>query len=75
MAGQVGVADHINVGAQTVLGAQSGVTGHIPAGSNYFGYPAGPVHEQRRMIANLRKLPELREEVKRIKKHLGLEGG
>jgi UDP-3-O-[3-hydroxymyristoyl] glucosamine N-acyltransferase len=74
MAGQVGVADHVSVGAQTVIGAQSGITSDIPAGSNYFGYPAGPVQEQRRMLASLRKLPELREDLRRIKKQIGLEG-
>jgi UDP-3-O-[3-hydroxymyristoyl] glucosamine N-acyltransferase len=75
MAGQSGVADHLTVGAQTMIGAQSGVTGHLAAGGNYLGFPATPVQEQRRIYANLKKLPELREEVKRIKKHLGLEGG
>jgi UDP-3-O-[3-hydroxymyristoyl] glucosamine N-acyltransferase len=75
MGGQVGLADHITVGTQVMIGAQSGVTCDVPAASNVFGYPAGPVHEQRRMLASLRKLPELREEVKKIKKHLGLEAG
>lgn len=75
MGGQVGVADHIKIGAQVVVGAQSGVTADLPGNCNVFGFPAAPVHEQRRVLANLRKLPELREEVKRIKKHLGLEAG
>lgn len=72
MAGQVGVADHVEIGARVVVGAQSGVPNDIPADSNVFGYPAGPVNEQRRMLVGLRRLPELRDDVKRIKKHLGL---
>jgi UDP-3-O-[3-hydroxymyristoyl] glucosamine N-acyltransferase len=72
MAGQVGVADHVEIGARVIVGAQPGVPNDIPAVSNVFGYPAGPVNEQRRMLVGLRRLPELREDVKRIKKHLGL---
>jgi len=74
MAGQVGLADHVTIGARTVIGAQSGVPGNVPADSHIFGYPATPIHEQRRMLVSLRKLPELREEVRRLKKHLGVEG-
>jgi UDP-3-O-[3-hydroxymyristoyl] glucosamine N-acyltransferase len=75
MAGQVGVADHATIGAHTTIGAQSGVPADIPAGSSILGTPAGPVQDQRRMVVSLRKLPELRDDVRRIKKHLGLEGG
>ena len=75
MAGQVGVADHVTIGEQVVVGAQSGVPNDIPARSNVLGYPAMPVSEERRMLIGLKKLPELRSDVKRIKKHLGLEGG
>jgi UDP-3-O-[3-hydroxymyristoyl] glucosamine N-acyltransferase len=74
MAGQVGVADHITIGSQVVIGAKSGVSSNIQSGSNVFGFPASSAYEQRRMLASLRKLPELREEVKQLRKHLGLEG-
>lgn len=75
MAGQVGLADHVTIGARVVIGAQSGVPNDIPADSNVLGYPAAPVNEQRRLLISLKKLPELRDDVKKIKKHLGLEGG
>jgi UDP-3-O-[3-hydroxymyristoyl] glucosamine N-acyltransferase len=74
MAGQVGVADHITIGPRVVVAAQSGVAADVPADCHLLGYPATPVREQRRMLASLRKLPELRAEVKRIRKHLGLGG-
>jgi UDP-3-O-[3-hydroxymyristoyl] glucosamine N-acyltransferase len=73
MAGQVGLADHVTIGPRVVIGAQSGVPSDVPADSHVMGYPARPVSEQRRQVVSLRKLPELRDEVKRIKKHLGLE--
>ena len=74
MAGQVGVADHITVGARVVIGAKSGVPSDLPNDCNVLGYPPVPVTEQRRMWVSMRRLPELRDDVKRIKKHLGLEG-
>jgi UDP-3-O-[3-hydroxymyristoyl] glucosamine N-acyltransferase len=74
MAGQVGIADHINIGSQVVVGAKSGVLCDIPDGTTVFGYPAGPGQEQLRMMITLKKVPEIRNDVKQIKKHLGLEG-
>jgi UDP-3-O-[3-hydroxymyristoyl] glucosamine N-acyltransferase len=75
LAGQVGIADHITVGTRVVAGAKSGIICDIPDGTSVFGYPAGPGGEQKRMAITLKKLPELRNDVKRIKKHLGLEDG
>ena len=75
MAGQVGVADHITIGSKVVVGAKSGVLCDIPEGSTVFGLPAGPSNEQLRMLLTLKKVPELRNDVKQIKKHLGMGGG
>jgi UDP-3-O-[3-hydroxymyristoyl] glucosamine N-acyltransferase len=75
MAGQVGLADHVNIGSRVVIGAQSGVPGDIPSDSHVLGAPAAPFQEQKRLLISLKKLPDLRDDVKRIKKHLGLEGG
>ena len=73
MAGQAGIADHITIGAQVVVGAKSGVMCDIPDGTTVFGYPAGPGNEQMRMVATLKRVPEIRNDVKQIKKYLGLE--
>ena len=73
MAGQVGVADHVTVGPRVVIGAKSGVPSDIAADSHVLGYPPLPIHEQRRVFVSLRKLPELRDEMRRVKKHIGLE--
>jgi UDP-3-O-[3-hydroxymyristoyl] glucosamine N-acyltransferase len=75
MAGQVGVADHLTVGDRVVIAAQSGVTKSMPAGSRLIGFPAGPYEEKMRAFACLEKLPDLRKDLHRIKKALGLEGG
>jgi UDP-3-O-[3-hydroxymyristoyl] glucosamine N-acyltransferase len=73
MAGQVGVADHITIGDQVTIGAKSGVPGNVPSRSQVLGSPATPHKEQVRMLLTLEKLPEIRRDVQRIKKHLGLE--
>ena len=74
MAGQVGIADHITIGSRVIIGAQAGVSNDLPSDQNALGNPAVPVLEHKRMLVGLRRLPELREDVKRIKKHLGLRG-
>jgi UDP-3-O-[3-hydroxymyristoyl] glucosamine N-acyltransferase len=73
MAGQAGVADHLSVGDRVVVAAQSGLTKSVPPGVRMIGYPAGLYEEKSRVYACLEKLPELRKDLKRIKKALGLE--
>lgn len=75
MGGQVGLADHVTVGTGAKIGAQSGVPSDVPAGANLLGSPAMPLSEQRRMFIHIQKLPELRDEVKKIKKHLNMGTG
>ncbi len=72
MAGQVGLADHVTIGSRVVIGAKSGVASEIPSDSNVLGAPAVPLPQQKRLLISLAKLPEIREDVKQIKKHLGL---
>jgi UDP-3-O-[3-hydroxymyristoyl] glucosamine N-acyltransferase len=70
LAGQVGIADHVTIGDRAVLGAQAGVPADLPGDQSYIGTPATPIQEQWRMFFNLRKLPELREDIKQLKKRL-----
>ncbi len=72
VAGQVGIADHVNIGAGAVIGARSGVPSDIPAGQRSLGAPATPEREQKKILMSMAKLPELRKDVLRIKKHLGM---
>jgi len=55
LAGQVGIADHITIGEGAVVGAKSGVMNNIPAGQEWFGYPAMPSRDYLRMLATARK--------------------
>ncbi|VTT98466.1 udp-3-o-(3-hydroxymyristoyl) glucosamine n-acyltransferase : UDP-3-O-acylglucosamine N-acyltransferase OS=Singulisphaera acidiphila (strain ATCC BAA-1392 / DSM 18658 / VKM B-2454 / MOB10) GN=lpxD PE=3 SV=1: LpxD: Hexapep: Hexapep: Hexapep: Hexapep [Gemmataceae bacterium] len=73
MAGQVGVADHVTIGDRVTIMAKSGVSGNIASGSQVLGTPALPHREQARIMSSCEKLPEMRKDLNRVKKHLGLE--
>jgi UDP-3-O-[3-hydroxymyristoyl] glucosamine N-acyltransferase len=70
MAGQVGIADHINVEDKVVLCAQSGVMHDCKEGVVYMGSPAIPLREQMQVYALERKLPEIRKEVRALRREL-----
>ncbi|MFN2432269.1 MAG: UDP-3-O-(3-hydroxymyristoyl)glucosamine N-acyltransferase [Gemmatimonadota bacterium] len=59
LAGQVGVVGHVEVGAGARVGAQSGVTKSVPAGEEWFGYPARERRASFRLHALVAKLPAL----------------
>ena len=54
--GQSGVAGHLHIGAGSQIGAQSGVTKDIAAGSKMMGFPARPIREFWRDMAQIKKL-------------------
>ena len=74
MAGQVGIADHVTIGSRVVVGAQAGVSNDLAGDQNVLGNPAVPFSEQKRILVSIKRLPDLRDDVKRIKKYLGLKG-
>ena len=63
-AGQVGVADHVHLGTGCVLGAKAGVHKDMPGGKTYLGAPATEENDQIRIVMALRKLPELRKQMR-----------
>jgi UDP-3-O-[3-hydroxymyristoyl] glucosamine N-acyltransferase len=66
MAGQVGVRDHVHVGHRAVLGAMAGITNDVPDGSRMIGIPATPEREQKVKQALMSRLPEMRQQLKRL---------
>ncbi len=58
LAGRVAVVDHINIGANAVVGATSLVTKDVPPGQVVWGTPARPAMDAKKEIAALRRLPE-----------------
>ncbi len=75
MAGQVGVGDHVAIGSGTIIGAKAGVPKDLPAGSKVLGAPARPDRDEMRILMSLEKLPQIRKDVQRIKRKLGMGDG
>lgn len=55
LGGKVGVADHRTIGAGAQVGAGSGVGSHVPPGARVAGYPAVPVEDWLRTLAEQRR--------------------
>ncbi|HET7107754.1 MAG TPA: UDP-3-O-(3-hydroxymyristoyl)glucosamine N-acyltransferase [Candidatus Acidoferrum sp.] len=70
LAGQVGTAGHLTVGDGAVITAQSGVPNDVPERTLYSGYPAVENREWLRMMAALRRLPDLQKRVGELEEKL-----
>jgi UDP-3-O-[3-hydroxymyristoyl] glucosamine N-acyltransferase len=70
--GQVGIGDKARVEPRAVLGSGCGVLTSkiVRAGQTVWGTPARPLREHLEQLANLSRLPELRQEVAGLKKRL-----
>lgn len=68
MAGQVGIRDHVHIGNRAVLGAMTKIMNDIPEGETYVGLPATPIREQKLKQVVLAKLPEMRKQMKVLRK-------
>jgi UDP-3-O-[3-hydroxymyristoyl] glucosamine N-acyltransferase len=71
LAGQVGVAGHLEIGDHVVVSAQSGISKTLDANEMYMGSPAVPAGEYREQVAHLRRLHKLAERVQRLEKKVG----
>lgn len=63
--GQVGITSGISIGEKAIISAQSGVSKSLEGHKSYFGSPAGEFREKYKEIANLKKIPELIEKLKK----------
>jgi UDP-3-O-[3-hydroxymyristoyl] glucosamine N-acyltransferase len=70
LAGQVGAAGHLRIGRGSLCAAGTGVTSDLPPGSRMAGHPPMPIRDWRRSQAALRHLPELRAEVRALRRRL-----
>lgn len=70
LAGQVGLVGHIQVGNGAIVTAQSGVAKDVPPKSVVTGSPAQPMIENRRALAGMSRLSELRKKVRDLEYRL-----
>jgi UDP-3-O-[3-hydroxymyristoyl] glucosamine N-acyltransferase len=69
--GQVGFGDHIRVLSGAVIGSKAGVLpGKIVRPGVWWGIPIQPLDEYKRLNAHIGRLPQLREEIKELKRQL-----
>lgn len=69
--GQVGFGDHIRVMSGAVIGSKAGVLpGKIVRPGVWWGIPIQPLDEYKRLNAHLGRLPQMREEIKELKRQL-----
>ncbi|HEX6851594.1 MAG TPA: UDP-3-O-(3-hydroxymyristoyl)glucosamine N-acyltransferase [Candidatus Polarisedimenticolaceae bacterium] len=69
-AGQSGSAGHLEIGERTVVAAKTAVFADVPAGSFVAGIPAVDHRQWKRAQAALKKLPELRAELRELRARL-----
>jgi len=70
LAGQVGLADHVTLGDHAIIGAQAGVMENLAGDQVYLGSPATSQRDQMQIMAVQRRLPEIRREVKTLRREL-----
>jgi len=70
--GQVGLADHVRVQSGAIVGAKAGVPSRkiIRGGDVYWGIPARPLGEFKRLYALYGRLPEMKEAITALRKEL-----
>jgi UDP-3-O-[3-hydroxymyristoyl] glucosamine N-acyltransferase len=69
--GQVGFGDHIRVLSGAVIGSKAGVLpGKIVRAGVWWGIPIQPLDEYKRLNAHVGRLPQMREEIKELKRQL-----
>jgi UDP-3-O-[3-hydroxymyristoyl] glucosamine N-acyltransferase len=68
LAGQVGTVGHVKVGKGAVVAARGVVTADVEPGSMVSGFPLKPHAEERKILAAMRKLPDLLKKVRQLEK-------
>jgi UDP-3-O-[3-hydroxymyristoyl] glucosamine N-acyltransferase len=70
LGGQVGIIDHLTVGAGAQLAAKSGVYNDIPGGTVYRGIPAIEATKFGRQQVSVRRLPKMIEQLRKLEKRV-----
>jgi UDP-3-O-[3-hydroxymyristoyl] glucosamine N-acyltransferase len=70
LAGQAGLVGHIHIGDGAIVTAQAGVAKDVPPKTVVSGSPAQPMLENRRALAEMNRLADLRKKVQVLEKRL-----
>jgi UDP-3-O-[3-hydroxymyristoyl] glucosamine N-acyltransferase len=66
IASQSGIADHLKLGTQAMVGAKSGVMRDVGDKETVLGVPAAPHREYKRQVIAQQQLPELIRRMKQL---------
>ncbi|MCB9772481.1 MAG: UDP-3-O-(3-hydroxymyristoyl)glucosamine N-acyltransferase [Candidatus Omnitrophica bacterium] len=70
LAGQAGLVGHITIGKNSIVAAKSGVPNSIPPDSVYWGFPAKPIDEAKKVNAAVQRLPHYVKIILDLKKRV-----
>lgn len=70
LGGQVGIKDHVRLNTGCAVGAKGGVHKDVPAGETWIGYPATHEQEQKRLVFSLKRVPEMRQQLKELERQV-----
>jgi UDP-3-O-[3-hydroxymyristoyl] glucosamine N-acyltransferase len=70
LAGQVGIKDHVSIGADSIVMAKSGVYGNLPEKSVVSGIPAREHKQRLKTQARVERIHDLNERVKELERRL-----
>jgi UDP-3-O-[3-hydroxymyristoyl] glucosamine N-acyltransferase len=70
MAARSGASDHVTIGEKAQVAANAGAVKDVPPGAIVSGFPARDHREQMKIQALMARLPEMREEIRRLKKEI-----
>ena len=70
LGGQVGIANQVTIGERTIVTAQSGIANNVAANSIVSGSPAFSSSEYRKSFVIFKRLPEIYQMIKQLKKSL-----
>jgi UDP-3-O-[3-hydroxymyristoyl] glucosamine N-acyltransferase len=70
LAGQVGLVDHIEIGDNVMIGAQSGIAKNVPPNQIVLGTPHLPYRQFLKVAAVWSRLPEIRKELDLLRKRV-----
>jgi UDP-3-O-[3-hydroxymyristoyl] glucosamine N-acyltransferase len=69
--GQVGMGDHAHVKSGAIIGSKAGILpGKIVRKGVWWGIPVQPLEDYKRLNAHMNRLPQLREEVKELRRRV-----
>ncbi len=70
--GSTVVADHLTLADDVMLSGRTTLTFDLEKGGGYGGYPTQPMKDHLRSLAVLPHLPQMKKQISKILKHLGL---